>query len=35
MNEKYLPEPLDNNVVGAVAVLVLCVLSPVVYIHIS
>lgn len=35
MNEKYLPEPLDNNVVGTVAVLVLCILSPVIHVHVS
>lgn len=31
----YLPKPLDNCVVGGVAVLVLGVLSPVIYIDIS
>lgn len=32
---RYLPEPLDNNVVCAVAALVLGVFSPVVHVHVS
>lgn len=35
MNARYLPEPLDDSVVGGVAALVLCVFSPVVYVHVS
>lgn len=31
----YLPEPKDDGVVGAVAVLVLGVLPPVVHVHVS
>lgn len=31
----YFPKPLDNDMVGAVAVLVLGVFSPVVHVHIS
>lgn len=31
----YFPKPLDNDVVGGVAVLVLGVLPPVIHVHIS
>lgn len=34
-NITYFPEPVDNYVIGAVATLVLGVLSPVVHIHVS
>lgn len=33
--QRYLPEPLDDGVVGAVTVLVDGVLSPVVHVHIA
>lgn len=35
VNEGYLPEPLDDSVVGAVAALVVCVFPPVVDVHVS
>ena len=31
----YLPKPLDDLVIYAVAIFVLCVFSPVIHIHIS
>lgn len=35
MGSSYFPKPLDNDVVGAVAILVLRIRSPVIHIHIS
>lgn len=35
VGSSYFPKPLDNDVVGAVAILVLRIRSPVIHIHIS